>query len=369
MPRRSAPSSDPVPVADSARPDDDAPPRPAAPGESRKVTAIDVAERAGVSRWTVSRAFTDGASVAPEVRERILEVATELGYRPNLLARGLIKRRSQLIGVVVDELANPNLMPVLDEITRQLQREGHLSILLNISDRTAQRPLLTLADQFQVDGLIFLGTVLTDDLVRLALEVRHIPLVVLYRSTVHPEIQVVSTDGRAAGRALADLVAAEGAGHVAYMSGTPSESTQLRRLDGFREGLSGHGLALRTVIGTDHYRRDCGASALHALLESRAPQDWPDMLFCETDILAIGAIDLLRQRGLEGRIGILGFDDIELASSPTYDLTTWHQPMKALVTEGVRRLLGGEVTQPQQHLSGWLVRRGSHRRTRPPVAG
>lgn len=329
---------------------------------TRKITASDVAERAGVSRWTVSRAFTDGASVAPAVRERILEVATELGYRPNLLARGLIKRRTHLIGVVVDELANPNLTLLLDEVTRQLQRQGHLSILLNISESDSSASMLSLADQFQVDGLIFLGTVLTEDLVRLAQDVRHIPLVVLYRSSDHPDLQVVTTDNERAGREIAALVAAEGVQRIAYMAGPPADSTQLRRLEGFREGLAQHGLWADTVLHAGHYRRECGEAAMAAVLDACPPAEWPELLFCENDILAIGAADLLRQRGLTGRIGLIGFDDIEQAGSPSYDLTTYHQPMHALVSEAVRRVVGGESGTPRVLLPGTLVRRSSHRR-------
>jgi LacI family transcriptional regulator len=315
-----------------------------------------------VSRWTVSRAFTDGASVAPAVRERILEVATELGYRPNLLARGLIKRRTHLIGVVVDELANPNQAPLLDEVSRQLQRQGHLSILLNISEADSTTPMLLLADQFQVDGLIFLGTVLTEELVRLAQEVRHIPLVVLYRSSEHPGIQVVATDNERAGREIAALVAAEGVQRIAYMAGPPAESTQLRRLDGFRDGLAQHGLHVGAVLHAGHYRRECGELAMAAVLDGSAPDAWPELLFCENDILAIGAADLLRKRGLLGRIGLIGFDNIEQAGSPAYDLTTYHQPMQALVTEAVRRVVGGESATSRVLLPGELMRRSSHRR-------
>ena len=88
---------------------------------NRKVTASDVAARAGVSKWTVSRAFTEGAQVAPEVRERIKKISAELGYSPNLLARSLSTRKTNIIGLVMDELGNPYQLKLLNEVTRQLQ--------------------------------------------------------------------------------------------------------------------------------------------------------------------------------------------------------------------------------------------------------
>ena len=96
------------------------PPPPQRPSEPRvkKVTAKDVAERAGVAKWTVSRAFVEGASVAPDVRDHILRIAATMGYRPNLLARSLTTRSTRLIGIVVDELGNLNQLRVLNEATQ-----------------------------------------------------------------------------------------------------------------------------------------------------------------------------------------------------------------------------------------------------------
>ena len=127
---------------------------------ARKVTASDVAEKAGVSKWTVSRAFTSGAYISPDSRKRVMKVAEQLGYRPNLLARSLTKKRSNMVGLVVDEFTNLNILPVLNEVTRQLQRKGYSTMLLNINADHGYKPALLLADQFQVDGVIFLGATL-----------------------------------------------------------------------------------------------------------------------------------------------------------------------------------------------------------------
>ncbi|WP_321822581.1 MULTISPECIES: LacI family DNA-binding transcriptional regulator [unclassified Burkholderia] len=330
---------------------------------SRKVTASDVAARAGVSKWTVSRAFTAGASISEDARERVLQIATELGYRPNLLARSLTTRRSGIVGLVVDELANPNLAPVLDEVTGQLQRRGYLAMLLNISSDQG-RDTLSLADQFQVDGLIFLGTVLTGELVEFAQDSHHIPLIVLYRNSDIPHIQVVSTDGYAAGRQIAALLAEQGSVRIGYMAGPTSLSTQLKRLDGFRDGLAERGLGVEVVLDADHYRRDCGFRAMSEYLYSTAAADRVEAMFCENDILAVGALEALKTRRCTGTVGIVGFDDIELASSPNYELTTYRQPMARLVDEAMRRLTDGNCV-PRTFLAlGELVIRRSHVRHR-----
>lgn len=332
-------------------------------GPSRKVTASDVAARAGVSKWTVSRAFIEGASISNDARERVLQVATELGYRPNLLARSLTTRRSGIVGVVVDELGNPNLAPVLDEVTEQLQRRGYLSMLLNISSEQS-RDTLSLADQFQIDGLIFLGTVLNDELIEFAQNIQHIPLIVLYRNSDVPQIQVVTTDGYAAGREIAEFVAEQGGKRIGYMAGPPSQSTQLKRFDGFRDGLTERGLHVEVVLEAAHYRRDYGFRTMAEYLDSTRVADRVDMVFCENDILAIGALEVLKERRRSGSIGVIGFDDIELASSTCYELTTYRQPMRVLVDEAMRRLTEGMGPQRAYLAPGELVIRRSHLRRR-----
>lgn len=327
---------------------------------THKVTASDVAERAGVSKWTVSRAFTEGASISPAAREKVLQAATELGYRPNLLARGLTKRQTHIVGLVVDEMDNPNLLPLLNESSLQLQRRGYLSMLLNITDDNRHGSAISLADQFQVDGLIFLGTLLTDELVRLARDIRHIPLVVLYRNCEDPEIQVVSTDGHAAGREIADLLIAQGYRRIGYMAGPASESTRLRRLTGFQERLAERGVVDIRLLEAGHYARDRGLATLATYLDATPPAERLEALFCENDILAIGALDALSARGLSDRLAVVGFDDIELAASPRYALTTYRQPLQALVNEAVRRVIERPEAETQHLQRGELILRRSH---------
>jgi len=332
--------------------------------EGRKATASDVAALAGVSKWTVSRAFTEGASISPWARERVIQVAKELGYRPNLLARSLSKRRTHLVGLVVDEMANPNLLPVLDEVTQQLQAAGYLAILLNITGDQAEVSLLSLADQFQVEGLLFLGTTLTEGLVALAQDVRHIPLIVLYRNSEHPGIQVVTTDGYSAGRQVAALFLSQHYRRIGYMAGPVSESTQLRRLEGFRDGLSSAGLSIERVLDAGHYRREDGYRAMSGLLDEGADAVL-DALFCENDILAIGAMDAMQERGQAGEMAIVGFDDIGLAAAPAYHLTTYRQPMTAMIAEAIRRLDPKHKAPTRQFIAGELVLRASHLRRAP----
>ena len=331
--------------------------------QNKKVTASDVAALAGVSKWTVSRAFTEGAQVAPEVRERIKKISADLGYSPNLLARSLSTRKTHIIGLVVDELGNPNQLKLLNEVTRQLQQKSYSSLLLNISSEYSPAHALTLADQLQVDGLLFLGTTLTHELIHLAQNIKHIPLVVMLRNSGNAGIPFVSTDGYQAGREIAELLVESNYTHIGYMAGPISVSTELRRFEGFKDGLQEHGIALSVTLKARHYQRVEGMQSLMRYIESTPRAERVEALFCENDILAIGALDALLACHATGKMGIVGFDDIELASSPAYALTTFRQPMEFLVAEAIDRLLDTSGAERTSHLSpGSLILRSSHKR-------
>jgi len=338
--------------------------KPVREPQGKKITAKDVAERAGVSKWTVSRAFTDGASIAPDVRKKVLKMASEMGYTPNLLARSLSTRSTRLIALVVDELGNPNQLRTLNETTRQLQAKGYSTLLLNISPEYSPATALQLADQFQVGGIIFLGTTLKNELIQFAQQVKHIPLVVILRNSGQVDIPYVSTDGYAAGAEIADLFLAQGYNRIGYMAGPLSERTELRRMEGFRDRLKENGIALTAVMEAAHYRREEGMQALRRYMEATPRADRLEAIFCENDILAIGAIDALVLSNAQNKIAIVGFDDIELANAPSYQLTTFRQPIEYLVGEAIRRIVDQDmVERPSLMAPGTLVIRASHRRT------
>ncbi|CAI1494776.1 Purine nucleotide synthesis repressor [Serratia quinivorans] len=327
---------------------------------ARKATASDVAARAGVSKWTVSRAFTEGASISPHAMLRVQTAARELGYRPNLLARSLSKKSTRIIGLVADELKNPHIFTLLDEVTRQLQSRGYMALLLNITSEHDYESVLTLADQMQVDGLLFLGTLLNDRLITLAQDIHHIPLVVLYRYSESPYIQVLATNGYQAGREIGELLLTQNYQRMGYLAGPVSESTQLRRLDGFRATLAEKQRDVSLVLQAPHYQRQCGMEAFAAYLATTPVEQRVEAIFCENDILAVGVIDAIRATPDCAPIAVVGFDDIELAASPSYQLTTYRQPMQSLIADGIHCLTQAFEPGGQRLYNGELIVRQSH---------
>jgi LacI family transcriptional regulator len=244
-----------------------------------------------------------------------------------------------------------------------VQALGYSSLLLNLSSDTSPTEAVRLADQFQVDGIVFMGASLKQDLIELARRLKHIPLVVVLRNSGDADIPYVSTDGYAAGAEIADLFLAQGYRRIGYMAGLMSERVELRRLQGFRDRLKACGVGLDVVLEASHYLRDAGMSALQRYLEATPRDARIEALFCENDILAIGAIDALVATNAQHRIAIVGFDDIELAASPSYELTTFRQPVEHLVSEAIRRIVDPEAAQLGSLMApGTLVLRHSHRR-------
>lgn len=323
----------------------------------RKATATDVAKLAGVSKWTVSRAFTPSASISERSREKVLSAASQLGYKPNLLARGLSKKQSNIIGLVVDNFENPHKLMMLNQVSLQLQQQGKTAMMLNISDPTNVSQMLTQADQFQVDGLIFLGTAITDELLQLARDIQHIPLVVLGRSSDIADINVVSTDDQLAGQQIAQLMLEQGYQRFAFISGPQSQSTWLGRFESFRHRLQEHQLDVEVHLAAGQYHRERGFAVMDEYLRE-VGSDHCQAVFCENDILAIGCMDAIKRHGCE--IAVVGFDDIELANSESFQLTSYRQPLSKMVEqalqliaqsqEGVNKTFAGELVLRRSHL-------------------
>ena len=324
----------------------------------RKVTAKEVAELAGVSKWTVSRAFTKGASISESSLKRVIEASDKLGYKPNLLARSLSKKKTNMIAVLIAELGTPNVLAVFDELSSQLQEQGLISLVLNVNTETDYNNALSLADQFQVDGIIFLGTELPQEIIEK--NVQHIPLISLYRHTDIPNVQSVSTDGYSAGRDVGNLFIEQRYRRIGYMAGPIKKSTGLMRFEGMVDRLQEASIELEEKFEVKHFCRKAAFNAMLEYLNSTDIDDRVEAIFCESDILAIGVIDALRFNNIDRSIAVVGFDDIDLASSPSYNLTTYRQQLKPLVSETIKILSSEQEDNKKLLLSGEFILRQSH---------
>ncbi|MBO1075886.1 LacI family DNA-binding transcriptional regulator [Roseomonas marmotae] len=334
-----------------------------APGPIRAATAHDVARLAGVSQSAVSRAFTPGASIAPDTARKVAEAAARLGYRPNLIARSLITRRSSIIGVAAAYLENPFYPAMLEALSTALEGAGYRVLLFTARPGESSDPILEEVLRYRLDALVMASASLSS---RFALECRQagIPVVLLNRRTEDGATSSVTGDNHGGAALIARFLAAGGHRRPAFIAGLENASTSREREAGFREALAALGLPppLRAV---GHYDFAEAARAARELLS--APER-PDALFCANDHMAFAALGVARREfGLEpGReVSIIGFDDAGPASWPVVDLTTYAQPIQPMAAR-VLSILSHHLADPAAPavgavMPGELVLRGSAR--------
>lgn len=300
----------------------------------QRVTANDVARVAGISRSAVSRAFTDGASVSEEMRRKAHAAAESLGYRPNAIARMLNKQRSEIVGVVLGSLTNPFLSHLSARLLDRLQAAGFRPLLFQANSREELDALLPVVLQYQVSAILVTGFTpqpgIADSCARAGAPVLVVNRVV---PADYPGVSV-ATDHYAGGRLAATVLAQAGYERFIAIVGDTSMSTHQARLRGFADGLGELGHRLRATMDGP-FTHEGGFKATLAALSAEPDAD---VLFCSGDILAFGAIDAARHRlGLDipRQLGVLGFDDVPMASWPGYHLSTIRQPVEEIAEETI----------------------------------
>ena len=304
----------------------------------RRATMREVAELAGVSTSAVSRSFTPGASVAPATRAKVLAATRSLAYQPNALARSLMTRRTELIGLVANNFDNPVFMEIFDLFTRRLQLRGRRPLLANLSGGSSTEAALEMLLQYSVDGVIVASSTLPQQFVRACAEA-HLPVVHVFgrpapgRFPVH----VVSPDNVHGGSLAGDVLRERGYRKIAFLGGPETATSTEDRLRGLTESLAQEGLQPCAVVYGASYTHDAGLTMMRQLLRNGGM----DAVFCGDDNLAMGAIDACREAGISvpGDIGVIGFNDMAIAAWPAYSLTTIHQPTADIITAAVELVL------------------------------
>jgi DNA-binding LacI/PurR family transcriptional regulator len=344
---------------------------------SNRITSLEVALRAGVSQSTVSRSFSNDARLTQSTKDRVLEVALELGYQPNAIARSLITRRTNIIGLVTSDLANPFFPHVLEEFTARLHDLGWRVLLFTAGRNENVDDLLSSVLSYQVDGLIIASAGLSSKMAKICVK-RGTPVVLFNRYAPDSGASAVSCDNVTGGRLVADLLLEAGHSRIAYIAGREDSSTNRDRERGFSERLAERGMPL-FAREPGEYSYESGFRAAKKMFQiptrtgstntgsTRAGSKQPDAIFCANDITAMGCLDAAREFKIRvpDDLSVVGFDDIPSASWSAYRLTTVRQPVSDMIDLSIRLLLE-RIEQPAlahvtNFLPGSLVARGSVR--------
>jgi DNA-binding LacI/PurR family transcriptional regulator len=313
-----------------------------------RATSFDVAALAGVSQSAVSRAFSARSSIAPETRARVLEAARRLDYVPNGIASSLTTKRTNIVAVIVGDMANPFYVQALQRICRELQRLGRQVLVFTVDPGTSADEVMRRVLKYQVDGVLLTSAQLSMRMTGLSLD-RGIPIVLFNRYVPGQEAACVRCDNAHGGGLIAEAFLAADIRRYAMITGDPGGATSQDRVRGFVERLAQEGVA-RADIAEErgHATYDGGAAAALTLFAGRR-RDWPDAVFCINDIMALGAMDVLRYRlgaVIPRDIAVAGFDDIPEAGRLAYQLTTVAQPVDAMVAEALALLHLDEPHRP-----------------------
>lgn len=327
-----------------------------------RVTSVQVAKLAEVSQSAVSRTFTDGASVAPHTRQKVIAAARELGYRPNAIARSLISGRSRMIGLVAAYLDNQFYPVVLERMARALQRHNYHTLLFITEPGDQDRELEKLL-AYQVDAVVMASATLSSALAKECLDAA-IPVVLFNREVPNSAASSVTSDNYRGGQMVAKHLLDAKHERIAYIAGAENSSTNRDREGGFVEYLDRHGVTLHRRAG-GAYSSATAADATLAMMQDPSP---PDAIFVANDHMAFAVLDTLRQTlgvRVPDEVSVVGYDNVPQAAWAAYSLTTVEQPIdtmiEATVSLLIQQLEDGQVESTQQCFPISLIKRATSR--------
>jgi DNA-binding LacI/PurR family transcriptional regulator len=316
----------------------------------RRPTIHDVARHAGVSKSLVSLVLQDSPKVSEASRQSVLDAVAALSYQPNGLARGLVGRRSGIIGVVASDLHNPFFVDLLDGVLESADEAG-LRTLLGTGRRQPEREreLFESLVGLPVDGVLLLSPMI--DVAALERLSRRTPMVVTGRSDITVSSIATVADDDVAGAVLAvEHLTVLGHRRIAHITGGDAPGAP-ERVRGFRHAMTVAGLKQSMRIVPGEFTDEGGYQAMRRLL---AEGTRPSAVFAANDYAALGALNAIEEAGLNvpEDISLMGYDNSSVAALRHISLTSVDQPrveMGRLAVQVLNERMGGAV-QSADHI-------------------
>ncbi|MDR3240745.1 MAG: LacI family transcriptional regulator [Lactobacillaceae bacterium] len=324
-------------------------------GKSKKsATILTIAKLANVSHTTVSRALNGSNLVKPTTRAKINEIANEIGYVPNLNAKGLVTKQSYMIGVFFTNLRTGTSASFLNDVIEQAQAffPRNYTLSINSIDNAMDGENIAINN---FDGVIVISQSTSDDEFINYLQKTGLPLVVLNRAIERDDI-----DNYAFGDQQGSYIATEYAirmGHVNFglIKGVETFESTGQRTQGFMNAMQAHQIEVDPMlIKQGDYRPKSGNTAMRQILSSG---NIPTCVICENDDMAVGAINACVDLGyrVPDDISFVGFDDMGYSKYLIPPLTTIRKPTSVLVSRGVVRLIDIIKTAEQSDIEQVII--------------
>ena len=328
-------------------------------------TLIEIADAAGVSVATVSRVLNDnGHPVAERTRSRILALAQQMGYEPNLVARGLRKQQTYMIGVIVDRISSPFAGATVQGLQDRLKVDGYSTSMVN-ANRDADTVFEAIKEfsRRRVDGIVLLNSWLHPYNDAVLSSIQGKPFVLINRIIEEIRHQCVAPGDELGAQMAVSHLANLGHRRVAYINGLADWLEAQNRLHGYQDVVNELGLdADPSLIQQGDWGVESGYAATQALLALDRP---PTAIFAANDLMALGAIYAVHDAGLHvpHDMAIVGYDDRDFAGWVRPALTTVCMPSYEM-GKAAAQLLLNQLAENQDpldatHIPGRLIVRAS----------
>lgn len=330
-------------------------------------TMREVAAAAGVSTATVSRVANGLPGVDSALKKRVQSVIDEMGYRPNLVARGLRMQTTPLVALVIPDIENAFFTSICRGVEDVARRQKYSVMLCNTDEDPAKESsYLDILAAHAVSGVIISAASVNSDVSPLTdLGIA----VVAVGRRIGPELDCVRSDSEGGARQATRHLISFGAQRVACITGPQDVVTAEQRLDGYRQALEGFSKEIdESLIVHTNFKEDGAYRAMNQLLDLDSP---PDAVFVANNRMVIGAMRACRERGVAvpDQVSLVGFDDLPWADLTTPSITTMRQPTYEIGAAAARLLLeriNGEdgpgreiVFQPELAVRQSSIKRGA----------
>ena len=303
------------------------------------ITIHDVARLAGVGIGTVSRVLNEHPSVRPATRERVLAVIGQLQFKPNPIARSMISKRTNSVGVIVPFFTRPFHIEVLQGVQSALTREDKEMVLYSVENDTQRDHYFSEVPMHRkVDGLLIISLPPDDNVCR-RFQDRNLPVVLV--DAYSPHLTSLVVDNIEGAYIAVKSLIEKGHRRIGFINGIIEGNFRFNqshdRLIGFRRALDEANLPCEAeLIQTSAWNRHAGREAALKLLSL---ENLPTAIFAASDLHAIGVLEAARAKGIAvpDELSVIGFDGIEL--SELLDVSTVQQPMQYMGSLGVTKLI------------------------------
>jgi len=306
---------------------------------TRHVSVKDVAARAGVSFQTTSKVLNGGGTVSQTTRARILQVASDLGYVPNLQARSLVMQWTRTVGLVASDFSDHNLSRFIVGAEQEARRQGYGVLMTSIEpEGSGTEYALPALMERRVDGILLAAPQMEEDRAVAHVLDKTLPVVSLHH-VPGGGVSTVGSDHELTGFLATDHLVGKGHRAIATITGRPSRRVAQSRLRGYLRALEGAGLAFDDALVEDgNWEIGTAKQATFELLKRRPRLT---AIFAQNDNMAIGTLSALREQGKDvpTDCAVVGCDDIDIAAFTAPPLTTVHVPFYETGAQAMRLLI------------------------------